>query len=66
MLTDTSSKMKQITREQVDDMIRLRYGQLVTESTHTAFVSYKTLGKIFGVSGAKAYHLCRARFLKEQ
>ena len=54
--------MKRLTREQVEDMIRLRYGRLVTAPTHTAYASYKKLGKIFGISGAKAYHLCHKRF----
>ena len=58
--------MKNFSNEQIEDMIRLRYGRCVTTSKHTAYVSYKILGKIFGVSGSKAYHICRKRFQEEQ
>lgn len=43
--------MKQYSDEQIDAMVRLRYGQLVTNANNTAFVSYKILGEIFGCSG---------------
>ena len=42
--------MKEITKEQVEDILKLRYGKVVDSAKHTAYASYKTLGKIFGVS----------------
>ena len=32
--------MKEITNELVNDMIKLRYGKLVVEPTHTAYATY--------------------------
>ena len=43
-------KMKEFTKEQVDDVLKLRYLKVVTTAKQTAFASYKTLGKIFGLS----------------
>ena len=31
--------MKRLTEEQVDDLLKLRFGKVVTEPGHTAFVS---------------------------
>ena len=42
--------MKLWTENQVDDIIKLKFGKLVTESGHQAYVSNKILGMIFGVS----------------
>lgn len=42
--------MKEFTKEQVDDILRLRYGRVVTSAKHVSFASCYNLGKIFGVS----------------
>ena len=42
--------MKLFTETQIDDLIKLKFGKIVTEAGHPAFVSNSTLGKIFGVS----------------
>ena len=42
--------MKYWTEQQIDDMIKLKFGKLVSESGHDSFVSNKILGKLFGVS----------------
>ena len=44
--------MKDFTKQQVDDIIKLRFGRLVTSPNHTAYATYKVLGKIFGASGS--------------
>ena len=54
--------MKQFIEAQVDDLIKLRYGRLVTSADHTAYVSNAALGKIFGISGSQVRRLYMARF----
>ena len=54
--------MKQYSELQVDAMIKLRYGSLVTDPEHTAFASYKLLGQLFKCSGSKVRQLLFARF----
>ena len=43
--------MNLFTEDQVDDLIKLKFGQLVTTADHTSYVCNRVLGKIFGVSG---------------
>ena len=45
--------MKQFTEAQVEDIIKLKYGQLVSHHRHQSFVSNRILGQIFGVSGSQ-------------
>ena len=56
--------MKRLTEAQVDDLLKLRYGKVVTEPGHTAFVSNAVLGKIFGCSRDHIRYICNARFEK--
>ena len=51
--------MKEFTEQQIDDIIKLRYGQLVTTAKHTAHAPCNVIGKIFGVSGTKIIQLCQ-------
>ena len=51
-----------MTESQVDDLIKLKYGKLVTSADHAAYVSNATLGKIFGISGSQVRRLYMARF----
>ena len=44
--------MKYFTKELVDKIIRIRYGQMVSSAKHVSFISSKNLGKIFKVSGS--------------
>ena len=44
--------MKLISEQQVDDLIKLKFGCLATEHGHRSYVSDKLLGKLFGVSGS--------------
>ena len=45
--------MKVFTEQQVDDLIKLKFGSLVTERGHRSYVSNPVLGKLFKVSGTK-------------
>ena len=51
--------MKEFTKQQVDDIILMRYGTHVTTAQHTAYATYETLGKIFGVSRTRIMQLCQ-------
>ena len=42
--------MKYISEQQIDDIIKLKFGGLVTEIGHTSFVSDKILGELFKIS----------------
>ena len=39
--------MKQISEEQLLDIVKLKFGKVVDEPGHTAYVSNKTLAQIF-------------------
>ena len=54
--------MKEFTANQVDDIIKLKFGQLVTSKHNKSYISNRVLGKIFGVSGSKIRQLYLARF----
>ncbi len=54
--------MKEFTESQVEDIIKLKYGRLVTDGNHTAHVNNAKLGRIFGVSGNKIRQLYLDRF----
>ena len=56
--------MKTFTEQQVDDLIKLKFGKLVTTPRHTSYASDRILGKIFDVSGSQIRRLYRARFDK--
>ena len=47
--------MKELSEKQIDDIIKLRYGRLVTTAQHTAYISLKVLGRIFGLSSTKIH-----------
>ena len=46
-------KMKTFTEQQIDDIIKLKFGKLVTTPKFTSYVSNKVLGQLFGVSGSQ-------------
>lgn len=45
-------------------MILLRYHRLVTSLHHPAFVSYATLGKVYGIDGSSVRRLIIKRLKK--
>ena len=47
---------------QFDAIIKLRYGQLVTDANHTSFVTYDKLGRLFKCSPSKIRQLIQTRF----
>ena len=56
--------MKQFTEEQIDTIIRLKWGQLVTEGSGPTFTSNAALGKVFKVSSSTIRRLYIGRFEK--
>ena len=60
----SQSEMKVFTEQQVDDLLKLKHGKIVTESGQSAFVSNAVLGKIFGCSRGHIRYICNARFEK--
>ena len=49
--------MKTFSDEQVDDLLKLKFGAMVTSYPSTSYVSNRVLGKIFGVSGSQIRRL---------
>ena len=47
---------------QVEAMIKLRYGRLVTDDNHPSFVSYGTIGRLFKCSASKVRQLIMDKF----
>ena len=39
--------MKKLSEDQIDDLLKLKFGELVEEPGHRAYISNKVLGKIF-------------------
>ena len=39
--------MKKLSEKQIDDLLKLKFGKVVEEPGHTAYLSNKILGKIF-------------------
>ena len=56
--------MKLFTEKQVDDLIKLKFGALVTEPGPISYLSNNTLGKVFGCSGTRIRELYMTRFEK--
>ena len=54
--------MKEFTEKHIDDIILLKYGQLVSDGNHVAYSSNAILGQIFKVSGNKIRQLILNRF----
>ena len=51
-----------MTDEDVDQMIKIKWGRLVNNSNHTAFVSNAVIGKVFGIDGSSVRRLYMKRF----
>ena len=58
--------VKQFTERQVDDIIRLKFGKMVTSADNVQYASNETLGKIYGVSSTKIRELYMQRFQQIQ
>ena len=55
-----NNKMKKLTEQQVDDLLKLKFGALVASYPRTSHLSNKFLGKLFGVSGSQVRRLYMA------
>lgn len=55
-------KVRQITSDQVDQMIILKWHRRVADPSQRSFVSYATLGKVFDIDGSSARRLVLKRF----
>ena len=49
--------VKKYTEQQVDAIIRLKFGRMVTSQFHTAYVSNRLLGKLFKCSATMVREL---------
>ena len=58
--------MKIFSEKQIDDLLKLKFGKIVTEPGHTAYVSNSVLGKIFNVSEKQIRHIYKSRFEKNR
>ena len=54
--------VKQFSEAQVDDIIKLKFGRLVTSPHHVSYASDARLGRIFGASASKVRQLYMGRF----
>ena len=54
--------MKQFTEQQIDDIIKLKFGAAVTSQPRIAYVTNKALGQAFGVSASQIRKLYMKRF----
>ena len=54
--------MKEFTEQQIDDIIKLKFGTLASTAPSTAYVSDRVLGRIFKASGSKIRQLYTQRF----
>lgn len=55
--------VKDFTEAQVDDLIKLKFGRLVSTADCKQYVSNAVLAKIFGVSSARIRKLYMDRFM---
>ena len=54
--------VKHFTEAQIDDLIKLKYGSLVTSANNKQFVSNAVLSKIFDISAHRVRELYMERF----
>ena len=54
--------MKIFSEAQVDDLLKLKFGSLVTERGHRSYVSNQMLGQLFKVSATQIRRIYLDRF----
>ena len=54
--------MKEFTNQQIEDIIKLKFGKMVTSANNTTYISNRVLGKLYGVSGSKIRQLYLTHF----
>ena len=55
-------KLLDITTDQIDQMIMIKWGKLVTNTNHTAYLYNAVIGKLFGIDGSSVRRLYIKRF----
>ena len=45
--------MKEFTDQQIEDIIKLKFGKIVTSANNATYISNRILGKLYGVSSTK-------------
>lgn len=58
--------MKKFTEAQVDDIIRMKWGELVLDNKKVAYVTNAVLAKVFNCTASKIRRLYMARFEKHR
>ena len=56
--------MKLFSDQQVDDMVKLRFGKDVKDPGQPTLTTYKAIGKVFGISSCQARKLILSQFEK--
>ena len=54
--------MKKLSEQQIDDLLKLKFGKVVEKMGQRAYVSNKVLAKVFQISEHKIAGLLRVRF----
>ena len=54
--------MKEFTDQQIQDIIKLKLGKIVTSANNATYISNKVLGKLYGVSSSKIRQLYLTNF----
>ena len=55
-------KLLQITDDQVDQMMRVKWGRLVDSLDYPSYLSFAVVGKVFGIDGSSVRRLILRRF----
>ena len=54
-------KLLQITDDQVDQMMRVKWGRLVDSLDYPSYLSFAVVGKVFGIDGSSVRRLILRR-----
>ena len=54
--------MKELTKEQIKDIVKLKFGADVQHGRNAIYTSNKVLGKLYNVSASKIRQLYKAHF----
>ena len=54
--------MKEFTNQQIQDIIKLKFGKMVTSNNNATYISNRILGKLYGVSSTKIRELYMTHF----
>ena len=57
-----NKKLLQITTEQIDSMITIKWGKHAKSPDEISYIPYAIIGKIFGIDGSSARRIILKRF----